>query len=299
MKVFEILQEYAATQKTLSPFLQDLIRNDWRHHDQAEDYLRDSGFKHLGEGAYSTVYGKGKYVVKVSTNHPDRSWDKYIRFIVKAGESGGFAQRHLPKIFGYNEAIKKHKDVQITVSERLMPVHTKEFLNKLNTENFSIIMLLMCQNNMAETFSSIMKGLMKNRKFIPMMMELCDSIGILDSDELEDWIEQHTAESEFIDIDDEEPVHQQLLQLLKQSIASEETGELLDKFISEVVSKHIFTSSSKTIQGVIRILEQLQPLTGKKQGKETFFDMHEGNIMVRLGTNDIVFTDPLAEDYGF
>lgn len=76
-------------------------------------WLQKRGFKRLGSGAYSTVYGhpKSDRVIKVTSGSQD-NWIDYIQWAAKSGYSGNFA----PKVYSW-----KHYDkgFSVAVVERM------------------------------------------------------------------------------------------------------------------------------------------------------------------------------------
>lgn len=72
-----------------------VLRGDWNIHPELEDYFTKNGYKILGSGFFSNVWGKPgeKFVIKVGNN--DTINDCYLDFMnfIKSNQS-----QHLPKI---------------------------------------------------------------------------------------------------------------------------------------------------------------------------------------------------------
>jgi hypothetical protein len=67
------------------------------------------GWKEIGSGLFSRVYGKGAYAIKVSSGQDD--WEQYIIWATKRGYAGTFA----PRVY----CVHRYKHGLIALMERL------------------------------------------------------------------------------------------------------------------------------------------------------------------------------------
>lgn len=128
MKVSEILNEVTIFDE------RKLLNTKWASPRELSKWLRSSGFKRIGGGYYSVVYGKPghKRVVKISTQQDD-CWISFARWAMKLT-----ANSHLPNIYWIKfyepEISPAIRDVVgsrffVTVMERLQPMNRKNIMN--------------------------------------------------------------------------------------------------------------------------------------------------------------------------